>query len=153
MYAIRVGAGGEVLEAVFSADVPAAEALRALSQASVLAEAGGIAHAFCDVREVDGGLTHGSLQVIAASFHGRSAPDQRVAVVCNQRQLPLARHFARLAHAGEEFGVFTREADARAWLESVRATSLAETALRHMKAIMSAADPVPAVSVGRRNSA
>ena len=91
MYAIRVGAGGEVLEAVFSADVPAAEALRALSQASVLAEAGGIAHAFCDVREVDGGLTHGSLQVIAASFHGRSAPDQRVAVVCNQRQLPLAR--------------------------------------------------------------
>jgi len=153
MYAIRAGADRGVLEAVFSAHVPTEEALRAISQAFVLAEAGGISRALCDVRGVDAGLTHGSLSVIAASFVARFFAGQRIAMLCTPEQLPLARHFARFARIGEELGVFTREPDARAWLESVPARTVSATALRHMKAMLADSRPAEDEPVLRRNSA
>ncbi|MGE0599198.1 MAG: hypothetical protein AB7J35_07865 [Dehalococcoidia bacterium] len=140
MYSIRVRADVEVLEAVFTASVTTEEALRAVSQAFVLAEAGNISRAICDLREVEDGLPHGSLSVIAASFTSRLSAGQRIAMLCTPEQLPVARRFARFARIGEELGVFTRAADADAWIESAPSTRLSETMLRHMRAILEDAD-------------
>lgn len=136
MYAIRVRADGNVLEAAFSGSVTTEEVLRAVSQAFVLAEAGGISRAICDLREVVDGVGNGSLSIIAASFTARFHAGQRISMLCTHEQLPTARRFARFARLGEGFGVFTRESDAITWLESVPSHRISETMLRHMKTIV-----------------
>lgn len=136
MYAIRVGAEGEVLEAVFSGSVPPGEVLRAVSQAFVLAEAVGIRRAICDTRDIETGLTRTNLSLLAAGFSGRVSVGQRVAVLCTPEQLRFTRRFARLARIGEEFGVFTRPTDAEEWLARVPQRHPSETMLRHMKALV-----------------
>ncbi|MGE3073577.1 MAG: hypothetical protein AB7N24_05745 [Dehalococcoidia bacterium] len=150
MYSIRVQADVEVLEAVFTGSVSTEEALRAVSQAFVLAEAGNLSRAICDLREVEDGLPHGSLSVIAASFTARLNSGQRIAMLCTSEQLPVARRFARFARIGEELGVFTRAADAEAWIESERSARLSETMLRHMRAIMEDHDADRAEQSGQR---
>ncbi len=136
MYALRVRADVEVLEAEFSGTVTTEEALRAVSQAFILAEASNVTRAICDLREVENGLAHGSLSVIAAGFTARLRAGLRIAVVCTPAQLPVARRFARFAKIGEELGVFTRATDARAWIASSPNGRISETLLRHMRAIV-----------------
>ncbi|MGB4862342.1 MAG: hypothetical protein WBO97_07780 [Tepidiformaceae bacterium] len=151
MYAIRVRVDGNVLEAAFSGLVTTEEALRAVSQAFVLAEAANISRAVCDLRGVDEGLSPGSISIIAASFSARFHPGQRIAILCTPAQLPVARRFARFAQIGEGFGVFTREADAETWLQRAPSHRISETMLRHMRAIVQ--DEPPAEDGIRRHSA
>lgn len=141
MYAIRVLVDEGLLEVTASGYVGPEEALRAVAQGFALAEAGGISRAVCDMTA----LTHdaSSIVVLGAAFASRFQPGQRMAVVCNPRQLSLCRKLATLSRFGENFGLFTREADARAWLTAAsRATHVSPTALRHL----TSSEPGPADS-------
>lgn len=142
MYSIRVRAGGEVLEAVFSGEVTTSEALRAVSHAYSLAEAGGISRALCDLRSVETGPLP-SISVIAASFATRFSPGERVAMLCTEEQLNHARQFARFARMGEELGVFTRLGDAEEWLASQAYRRLSRTALQHFDGLDVPETPAP----------
>lgn len=137
MYSIRVRPGSATLDIAFSGEVPAAEALRAVSQGFALAEAGSIQRALCDVRSVAAGPDLDALPMIAASLVTRLAAGERVAVLCLQEQLSVARRFARFARIGEELAVFTRLVDADEWLAAVPQQRLSPTALRHLAATAS----------------
>ena len=132
MYAIRARAVDGVLEARFSGNVAPEEALRAISQAFALADAGAIRRGICDLREMRPGA--GDVVFLGAAFAARSTAGQRIAVICSPRQLSLCSRLARLAGYGEQLGIFTREADAEAWLHTAQHERLAQTALRHVVA-------------------
>jgi hypothetical protein len=144
MYAIRTGADDGVLGAEFSGRVSTAEALRAVSQAFALAEAGHLTRAVCDIRGIEAGPDPSSLEVIATSVSSHLAGGRRIALLCTIRQLRLARKFARLTGAREEIGLFTRPVDAEAWLSGRPVRRLSRTALRHMEAPALPAEPPPA---------
>jgi hypothetical protein len=130
MYAIRVRPGGEVLEAAFEGRVLTEEALRAVSQGFVLAEAGNISRALVDVTALGGGPE--GLMLLAATFGLRVAPGQRVAVLCRPEQLRGARQFARFTGANATLGVFTRPEDAEEWLAGGHSQRLSHTTRRHL---------------------
>lgn len=153
MYALRVRADGDVLEAVFTGSVTTEEVLRAVSQAFVLAEASNVTRAMCDLREVADGLPHHSLSVIAASFTSRLQTGQRIAMLCTPEQLRVARRFAKFARIGEELGVFTRESDAQEWAGGAATARVSETMLRHMRAIMEDAGTASEQPQERRQTA
>lgn len=130
MYAIRVQVEEGRLDVRASGLVAPEEALRAVSQAFVLAEAGGITRATCDLTAVEGGGS--SIVVLGAAFASRVQPSQRVAVLCTKRQIAFCRRLARLSGFGDNLGLFTREQDAVAWLGSVRRPQgISGTARRH----------------------
>lgn len=114
MYAIRVRAEEAVVEVVVSGRPGPEEAMRAVSQAFALAEAGSISRALCDLIAV--GRDAPGIAVLGATLVARIGPDQRVAVVCAKTQLAFCRRLARRTGFGDNLGIFTREADARAWL-------------------------------------
>lgn len=130
MYAIRARALDGVVEARFSGHVAPEEALRAVSQAFALAEAGEIHRGLCDLRQVS--HRAGNTIVLGAAFASRFTQEHRVALICDRRQLSLCRRLTRLAGYGERLGVFTREVDAEAWVASVQRIAPSETALRHV---------------------
>lgn len=148
MYVIRVRPGGTVLEATLSDGVDSAEALRAVSQALALAEAGGITRILADVT----GMTDGPDPVVLAAALGKrlDAP-MRLAVTCTAGQLAHARRVANLAGAGSNLGVFTRGEDAEAWLASNPGKRVPQTNALHFEA----AEPAvrPETQDGRRASA
>ena len=133
MYAIRVHVEEGWLEVTASGLVGPEEALRAVSQAFALAEAGRITRAACDLTAVEGGAS--AIVVLGAAFASRFQPSQQVAIVCVQRQLALCRRLARLSGFGDNVGLFTREQDATSWLDtSRRPRGLSSTARRHFSA-------------------
>lgn len=130
MYAIRVRVEEALVEVRASRQVAPEEALRAVSQAFALAEAGSISRGICDVTEV--GRHASSLIVLGAAFAARFTSQHRVAVVCGPGQLTFCRRLARLSGFGDNFGLFTRESDAREWISARAASSCPQTTLRHL---------------------
>lgn len=131
MYGIRVVDGVRV-EVVFWGWLSTEEALRAVSQAFALAEAGSLDHAICDLRGVDRGPE--SLPVVRAAVAWRMAPRARVALVVAPRQRRLARWFARQAAERGAIGDFLSMADAGAWLAPNHPKRrLSSTELRHLR--------------------
>lgn len=152
MYQIRVRPGSDALEATFSEELTARESLRAISQAFALANAGAVARALCDIRGVSSGPPVEALAPIAASLRARLGTGQRVALLCWPAQLALVRRFARAASGGCEVGVFTRDEDARQWLESAAGQRLSTTAMRHLRADPNAAAEAPESGKRRRSA-
>lgn len=131
MYAIRARADERLIEVVANGQMAPEEALRAVSQAFALAEAGGISRGLCDLSALDRGSR--GIVVLGAAFASRFQPAQRVAVVCAPRQRSFCRRLARLSHFEDNFGLFTRADDARAWLAGAqRRSQLPETSRRHL---------------------
>ncbi|MEO8539152.1 MAG: hypothetical protein ABI577_05380 [bacterium] len=132
MYGIRARAVDDVLEVRFVGQVAPEEALRAVSQAFALADAGNLTRAVCDFREMS--RSSGNVIVIGAAFASNFESRHRVAILCDRRQLSLCRRLSRLAGFDERLGVFTREADAEDWLMASPRTQLSRTTLRHFEA-------------------
>lgn len=130
MYAIRVQVEEGRLAVRASGQVGPEEALRAVSQAFALAQAGSITRATCDLSAVEGGSS--GIVVLGAAFASRVQPSQQVAIVCAQRQVALCRRLARLSGFGDNVGLFTREQDAVTWLGNTRRPQeLSGAARRH----------------------
>lgn len=153
MYQIRVHTNSAMLDVSFSGAVSTEEALRAISQGFALAEASSIQRAMCDLRDVTAGLSLDSFSLVAATFVTRLSAAQRIAVICTAGQVAPARHFARVARAGEELGVFTRPDDAEAWLAGVPSQRLSRTALHHLGAFETGPAAAPALERRSRRSA
>lgn len=140
MYAIRVRAEQAVIEVVVSGRVDPEEGLRAASQAFALAQAGHITRAFCDLSAV--GRDAASITVLGAGLAARLQPQQRVAVLCTGAQLAFCRRLAHRSGFAGNLGIFTREADARAWLTAPAGRGrLAGPARRHFLADGAATEP------------
>lgn len=134
MYAIRVRTGEPWVDVVVSEQVAPEEALRAISHAYALAEASQLTRALCDFTALTRPVAP-SMVVLGAAFAARFAAEQRVAVLCAPAHLSFCRRLARLSGFGENFGLFTREADARNWLEAnATAAYVPETTRRHLEA-------------------
>ncbi len=136
MYVIRVRAEDGLLGVSFSGRVSPEEALRAVSQAFALAEAGGIARCICDLRDAE--HQPGILAVLGAMLAARILPGQRVAVICAPDQLSYCRRLARLGGFDERLGTFTRDEDATEWLQCASQWRLAGPALRHFQPLVRA---------------
>ncbi|GMV85964.1 MAG: hypothetical protein AMXMBFR80_18190 [Dehalococcoidia bacterium] len=131
MYVIRVVDGARV-EAEFSGHVRAEEALRAISQAFALAEAGNLERAICDLRGVERGPE--GLAVAAAAAACRMGPNTRVALVIVPARQRLARWFARRAGGPGAIAAFHSMPGAAEWLEMNRPRPrLSSTELRHLR--------------------
>lgn len=115
MYVIRATPESTVIEARLSGVVDTSEALRAVSQAFALADAGGLARILVDIVELTANFDP---VVVATSLAIRLESAVRIALICTEEHLPGAREFAKLARGGGNFGVFTRSEDAEAWLVS-----------------------------------
>ena len=85
MYAIRVDAAAEMLRAEASGRVGTDQALRAISQAFALADAGVLARILCDVREVERGPHLGT---ISAALSTRCRRGLRIALLVRSEQRP-----------------------------------------------------------------
>lgn len=131
MYVIRVWDEEEVLGVSMSGHVGLEEALRAVSQSFALAEAGGLDRCVCDLRELTPGV--GTLVILGTGLSAHLGSRQRVALVCNTKQISACRRLARVGGFDDRLGIFSREADAIAWLELERQYRLGETALRHFQ--------------------
>ena len=131
MYVIRVLPSGTALEASFSDAVETAEALRAVSQALVLAEAGRISAILADVSEVSEAP---DLLVVGAALGKRLDPPLRLALVCTAEHLPMVRRLATITGARANLGVFTRTEDATAWLAARPGARVSRTTALHFGA-------------------
>ena len=114
MYGIRDDTVTNLLYLELSGRVPTGEAARAVSQAFALAEAGQRTRLLCDLR----GVTLGPDEpgVVASLIASGSSPALRIAFVGNAEQLRQAGKLARLSGITGQSGVFSRVADAEAWL-------------------------------------
>jgi len=130
MYALRIRAGGVVLDAEFSGRVSTEEALRAVSQGFALAEAGNIERSLCDLRGIEEGPE--SLSIIAAAFSTRLMAGQRVALLVHEAQLPTVRRFGTFTHVGGGLGAFSRASDAEEWLAKGPSMQVSTTLRRHL---------------------
>ena len=90
MYAIRVQVEEGRLAVRASGQVGPEEALRAVSQAFALAEAGSITRATCDLSAVEGGSS--GIVVLGAAFASRVQPSQQVAIVISSWRTPCVCH-------------------------------------------------------------
>ena len=117
------------MEALFSGAVPFEEALRGVSQALTMADAGGCTRILGDVRAVLSGPS--DMDLVAAALATRSG-DERIAILCSPAQLGAIRRFARRTGLRQQLGLFTRETDARAWLAGPSRTALSPTMRRHL---------------------
>lgn len=114
MYGIRDDQTTKLLYLQLSGRVHTAEAARAVSQAFALAEAGQRTRLLCDLREVSLGPDEPG--VVASLISARSGTVMRFAFVGNADQLRQAAKLARVAGIAGQAGVFSRVADAEAWL-------------------------------------
>ena len=114
MYGIRDDKNAGLLLLELSGRVPTAEAARAVSQAFALAEAGQRTRLLCDLREVSLGPDEPG--VVAALIAARSSANLRIAFVGNAEQLRQAGKLAQISGIAGQAGVFSRVADAEAWL-------------------------------------
>lgn len=145
MYVIRTDAPRRVLTIECSGHLPTAEALRALSQAALLMEAGGITRVLCDLSRVTRGP--GGLLPVAAALHVRRDERWRVAFVTGPRQRRMVQRLVRFSGLRKGVVVLGRATDARSWLEApdgVVARRLTETDLRHAEHILRGGRPATA---------
>lgn len=129
MYVIRADAT-HVLHAGFSGRPTTEEALRALSQAFALAEAGGIMLATCDIREVE--RAPGNLVVLAAAFAACHVRGMQVAFVSRPEHHTIVRRFTRYTGVRVGLGVFEHPGQAMQWLTGAAVPALrSSTESRH----------------------
>lgn len=138
MYAIR--ASGNTLQVSFSDVVPTEEALRAISQAFALADAGSIAAAICDLRDITRGPAN-SL-VVAAALASRYRMGMRVAFIASPGQVPFIRRVARASGIREGLGVFDSIPRAESWLAARGSESRGSR--RHVEELLRARTSQPA---------
>jgi len=112
MYVIRAHGPGS-LEVTFSERVTTAEALRAISQAFALADAGSAASALCDVSAVERGP--GSYLELAVALATRVHPGMRIAFVAARPQRPFLARLARFSGIAGGLGIFESRAEAEQW--------------------------------------
>lgn len=118
MYLMRVDSRAALLRIECSGEVVAAEALRAVSQAAALAEAGNIWALAVDVSQVERWPTSG--RVVAAAMAGVHRDGLRVAWITPAAGCATVERLARLAGLQDAFRTFDSEAAAAAWLDVAR---------------------------------
>lgn len=133
MYSIRVDAESNQLLVALSGRVTTAEALRAVSQAFTLAEAGHILAIRCDTAGLQRGP--GGTVLVAAAIAARYRDGMRLSIVGDGVRRRLAERIARFSRIPAE-GILAVDtvAEAQAWLQPVlrRAPRLSGTELRHV---------------------
>lgn len=140
MYAIRVDATRHLLQIELSGRLTTDEALRAVSQAAALAEAGGLRAIACDMRMLHRGPAR-SLGV-AAMVALRFQAGMRIAFIGTLQQVRAADRFVAFSGVGPGAQFFESTADGDAWLEPVlrRAGPLAaSTERRHATDLLNTA--------------
>lgn len=137
MYRMRVTAG-DVLEVTLSGNVPLPEAMRAVTQAAALMDAGGIRRCTCDLREVSRPPEGGG--AIAAALAARLPTGTRVAFVVSRRQRGYAAALVRRSGIEGSAGMFDSPAKALAWTEGRANTGISARKRRHYAAIAAAAE-------------
>lgn len=128
MYAIRDT--GKTLQVTFSGPVSTEEALRAVSQAFALADAGSLSAATCDLREITRGP--GSAILVAAALGSRFRSGMRVGFIISSGQLPLVRRIARFSRIPEGLGVFESFERAESWV-TASSSSPSSASRRHIE--------------------
>ena len=113
MYTIRVDTAAEMLRADASGRIDTEEALRAISQAFALADAGLLARILCDVREVERGP---NLATVSAALATRCRGGLRIALLIRTEQRAIARKLMRLAGSPPGLRVFESAPGASSWL-------------------------------------
>jgi hypothetical protein len=130
MYVIRA-ATPDALTVTFSEKVSTEEALRAISQAFALADAGAITNATCDLRAIERGP--GNALIIAAALASRMSDSMRVAFIVEPAQRPYVRRIARFTGIRTGLGLFESEDEAKSWLSEAPSLRrrISSTELRH----------------------
>ncbi len=136
MYAIRVDTSHGLLQIELSGRLVTSEALRAMSQAFAIAEAGSLTTAICDVRNLHRGPA-GSM-VVAAALAVRFQPRLRLAFVAHESQTRFLGRVLRFSGIREGIRVFGQRDVAETWLlPSVRAARrTSSTERRHAEQIL-----------------
>ncbi|MCE7927793.1 MAG: hypothetical protein HUU14_07155 [Dehalococcoidia bacterium] len=152
MYTIRVDTAHGLLEIELSGRLVTSEALRAMSQAFAIAEAGTLTTTLCDVRELDRGPA--SSMVVAAALAVRFQPGSRLAFVARQPQLRFLQRVIRFSGIREGVLAFPAREEAETWLlPSMRAARRPRsTERRHAEQVLGH-HPAPAISLPRREAA
>lgn len=114
MYTIRADQHQHMVTIDLADRITTREALRALTQAFALLEAGELKAARVDVRRVVRGP--GGILLLATALATRRAPGQRIALVTGPFQARLAMRFARFSGLGPAISVFESTLEADAWL-------------------------------------
>lgn len=138
MYRMRVTAEN-VLEVALSGNVALPEALRAVTQAAALMEAGGIRRCACDLRDVSRSPEGG--RAIAAALGARLPAASRVAFVVGRRQRGYTAALIRRSGLAESTAMFDSPAKGLAWLDGRAGTGISARKRRHYAAIAAAAEP------------
>ncbi|MBE7518135.1 MAG: hypothetical protein HS107_02730 [Thermoflexaceae bacterium] len=121
MYAIRVDTAHGLLQIELSGRLVTSEALRAMSQAFAIAEAGSLNTAICDVRALHRGPA-GSM-VVAAALAIRFQKGWKLAFVASESQMRFLGRVIRFSGLREGIRVVSRPEAAEAWLlPSLRAS-------------------------------
>ena len=142
MYAIRVDAAEDMLRAEASGRVGTDQALRAISQAFALADAGVLARVLCDAREVERGPHLGT---ISAALRTRCRGGLRIALLVRSEQRPFAERLIHLAGAPRGLRAFESMAGASAWL-APQTAGYASPERRHLEGLAEPRDSEPAAA-------
>lgn len=137
MYTMRVDATTNLLSVECRGRLTTEEALRAVSQAFTLAEAGNIRGMLWDLSQLRRGP--GSLLVVAATLSCRYQPSMRIAFAATGIKLDLARRLIRFSGLRSGLRAFESEREASRWLSPVLArpeTRLSDTELRHARELV-----------------
>ena len=148
MCAIRVDAAAEMLRAEASGRVGTDQALRAISQAFALADAGVLARILCDARAIERGPHLGT---IGAALSTRCRRGLRVALLVRSEQRSSAERLIRLAGAPLGLRAFESMAGASAWL-APQTAGYASPERRHLEGLAEPreSDPAAALAPSRR---
>lgn len=136
MYSIRVNADTNQLLVALSGRLSTNEALRAVSQAFTLAEAGNILAISCDTTQLRRGPA--GVVLVGTALAARYRPGMRIAFIGEGLHRAFAERVARFSGiAATGISAFESTADARAWLAPVlqRTPRLSGTELRHVESL------------------
>ena len=127
-----------MLVAALSGGLGTAEAMRAISQASALAEADGLRLALCDLRAVDRGPS-GTMLVATGLATGFRA-GLRVAFAARAEQAPFLQRIIRQSRIRRGIRVFESPEEAEGWLlQAAKPTRRAgSTEARHAAQLLAA---------------
>ncbi|MBI5949248.1 MAG: STAS/SEC14 domain-containing protein [Chloroflexi bacterium] len=157
MYTIRVEASLHLLRVELSGRVTTEEALRAINQSAMLAEAGGLGMVLCDMRETRRGP--GDLAVVAASLALRAPEGMRIALACEPAQVAIGKRLVRFSGLRRSLQVFDSVATAEAWLGALDRAArprIAGTERRHAESVLTpagaSAREAKATAIGSRRA-
>lgn len=136
MYAIRVDESRGLLRVDLSGRLTTSEALRAVSQASTLAEAGNLHAVLCDLSAVRRGP--GGLLLVAAALAARYRAGMRIAFVAPEPGARLAERFTRFTGLGEAVALLPTAPAAEAFLAPAirKPPRMSQTEIRHARQVL-----------------